>query len=333
MNDPASGGLFAAPAGRRRSPAAVAASAALHVAAAVALVALARVAPLPKLPREHRALSFVVLAPLPVPRESLPPVTLPAPAVHEEPARSIVAPQPDVAPPPPRVEARAEPRPVPPALTRPAPPATFEAPKPASPPVTVGLFADTANTSAHATEPAKVLHAAGFDTPSPVAKSPDPKSGVKSGAFDLPVEAPPRGDRRASVAAAGFGASRVERSTVKPVTEVRTSGFEDARSAHAPATRVQPRPARVDIPVEIIFKPAPIYSDEARALKLEGEVLLDVEFAASGTVTVLQVVRGLGHGLDEAAASAATQIRFKPAQAAGRPVDFRTTVHIVFRLA
>jgi protein TonB len=68
-------------------------------------------------------------------------------------------------------------------------------------------------------------------------------------------------------------------------------------------------------------------------LKLEGEVLLDVEFAASGSVSILQVVRGLGHGLDEAAASAAKQIRFKPAQSAGRPINFRTTVHIVFRLA
>ena len=81
------------------------------------------------------------------------------------------------------------------------------------------------------------------------------------------------------------------------------------------------RPTRIDVPVEIVFKPTPVYTEEARALKLEGDVLLDVEFAASGAVTVLQVVRGLGHGLDEAATRAATQIRFKPAQSGGRPVD------------
>jgi TonB family protein len=47
----------------------------------------------------------------------------------------------------------------------------------------------------------------------------------------------------------------------------------------------------------------------------------------------VRVVRGLGYGLDEAAVTAAQQMRFKPAQDAGRPVDFKTTVHIVFRLA
>jgi len=48
---------------------------------------------------------------------------------------------------------------------------------------------------------------------------------------------------------------------------------------------------------------------------------------------VLQVVRGLGHGLDEAATAAAQKIRFKPAQRDGRPCDMTATVHIVFQLA
>ena len=51
-------------------------------------------------------------------------------------------------------------------------------------------------------------------------------------------------------------------------------------------------------------------------------------------VRVLRVVRGLGHGLDEAAQRAALRIRFKPAQSSdGRPVDSRATVHITFRLS
>jgi TonB family protein len=56
-------------------------------------------------------------------------------------------------------------------------------------------------------------------------------------------------------------------------------------------------------------------------------------FAASGEVSVLRVVRGLGHGLDESATHAAAQIRFKPAQSGGRSIAVRTTVHILFRLA
>jgi hypothetical protein len=47
---------------------------------------------------------------------------------------------------------------------------------------------------------------------------------------------------------------------------------------------------------------------------------------------VIRVVRGLGHGLDESAARAATQIQFKPAHANGKPVNYRATLHIVFRL-
>jgi len=48
---------------------------------------------------------------------------------------------------------------------------------------------------------------------------------------------------------------------------------------------------------------------------------------------VVRVVRGLGHGLDEAAERAALRIRFKPAQSDGRAVDFRATVLITFRLS
>jgi len=85
--------------------------------------------------------------------------------------------------------------------------------------------------------------------------------------------------------------------------------------------------------LEILSKPAPDYTEEARRLRIEGDVQLDVEFCASGQVRVVRVVRGLGHGLDEAATRAAQSMRFKPAQSGGRAVDFRTTAYIVFRLA
>jgi TonB family protein len=86
-------------------------------------------------------------------------------------------------------------------------------------------------------------------------------------------------------------------------------------------------------PVEITFKPNPVYTDEARILKLEGEVLLEMNFSANGTLHVNKVVRGLGHGLDEAAIAAANKIRFKPAMRAGLPVDSTAVVHVVFQMA
>jgi TonB family protein len=86
-------------------------------------------------------------------------------------------------------------------------------------------------------------------------------------------------------------------------------------------------------PVEVLFKPKPVYTDQARDKKIEGEVLLQVVFAASGEVKVERVVQGLGYGLDESAESAARQIRFHPAQQDGQPVDSTAIVHIVFQLA
>ena len=82
----------------------------------------------------------------------------------------------------------------------------------------------------------------------------------------------------------------------------------------------------------MIYKPAPAYTEEARARHVEGEVTLDVEFTASGKVRILRVVRGLGYGLDEMAQRAAEQIRFKPATSNGTPIDTRATLTIVFRL-
>jgi hypothetical protein len=48
---------------------------------------------------------------------------------------------------------------------------------------------------------------------------------------------------------------------------------------------------------------------------------------------VNRVVRGLGHGLDEAAINAANKIRFKPALRSGTPVDSTAVVHVTFQLA
>jgi TonB family protein len=81
-----------------------------------------------------------------------------------------------------------------------------------------------------------------------------------------------------------------------------------------------------------LFKPKPVYTQEARDLKLEGQVSLEVIFQASGVVRVIRVLHGLGHGLDEAAEQAAQQIRFRPATRAGVPVDTAATLYITFQV-
>jgi TonB family protein len=115
---------------------------------------------------------------------------------------------------------------------------------------------------------------------------------------------------------------------------VKQGGFGDETAVAAgPKVKQTANTVAKSTPISIIFQPKPVYSDEGRAKKIEGEVLLQVIFTGSGDVKVLRVVQGLGHGLDESAQNAARQIRFKPATQDGQPVDTTATVHIVFALA
>lgn len=86
-------------------------------------------------------------------------------------------------------------------------------------------------------------------------------------------------------------------------------------------------------PVEILGHDKPDYTEEGRKLGIQGEVLVRVQFTASGSVRVLSVVQGLGHGLDEQAERAAEKIRFKPAESNGQQVDSIAIVHVIFELA
>ncbi len=114
---------------------------------------------------------------------------------------------------------------------------------------------------------------------------------------------------------------------------VKPAGFADS----TPGQEAQPKKVAAKVPpttpVEILVKPKPNYTEEGRKLKIEGEVRLDVEFTATGEVRVIRILRGLGHGLDEQAVRAAEQIKFKPAQREGKPVDSTATLHIIFQLA
>jgi TonB family protein len=166
------------------------------------------------------------------------------------------------------------------------------------------------------------------------------------GSFDLP-SGPGYGNgtagskgARGVVASAGFGNSTATGdgtgtvNTTRGNAIVQHAGFGDAVPATAPVhTKAAENAPSKTISAEIISKPNPIYTDEARKLRIEGEVLLEVVFESGGRVRVARVLRGLGHGLDEAATRAAEQIRFRPAQQDGQPVDFTAVLHILFQLA
>jgi TonB family protein len=109
--------------------------------------------------------------------------------------------------------------------------------------------------------------------------------------------------------------------------------FSNDLATHTVSKATDPSYASPTTPVHIMDKPKPAYTSEGRAKKIEGEVLLQVVFTASGEVQVQRVLRGLGYGLDESAENAARQIKFQPAQKNGQPIDSAAVIHIVFELA
>ena len=219
--------------------------------------------------------------------------------------------------------------------------------KPAIPraPVKTNVFSTGSSaTPTMAAAPQKV-QTGGFGDPNGVPASAThgrPVTIAQAGSFDLPT-GPGYGNgtggshgAKGVVASSGFG-SGVATGDGSGVSAsrgaVRQGGFGDADVvASLPKTK-SVAPTVTTLPAEITFKPRPVYTAEGRQLKIEGEVLLDVVFTANGQIHIVKVVRGLGHGLDEAAVRAAEQIQFKPALKDGHPADFEATLHIMFQLA
>ena len=335
--------------------------AASYVLQAVLVVVLVRVALIaPKIVERHDYKTISLY--LPVERPKLTP---PPPVRHiEPPPRTVIQrltppklelPK-EIAPP---VVAKVSPPEAKPVEPRKPEPAKVEVgkfentnplPKPAGNPnktVEVGAFSGS---SAVATVKAPVsrVQTGGFGDPNgvPAQNSPN-KSGAqiaKLGSFDLPQgEGYGNGTGgkhgiAGTVQSAGFGngiaGPGVGDHNGGGRYSVKQAGFGDAQAPVVAETKTRAKPAEAAMtPVEVLQKPTPVYTDEARKLRIEGEVLVEVVFSASGRVQVVRVVRGLGHGLDEAAVTAAQKIQYKPAMRSGQPVDSKATLHIVFQIA
>jgi TonB family protein len=154
------------------------------------------------------------------------------------------------------------------------------------------------------------------------------------GSFDSREVAPAL--RQTVVSGAGFGTASADNpapARTQPKTEC--AGFGDTIIGHdaARSNRAMiPQPSEFT-PVEITYKPRPAYTDEARRLQIEGEVVIEAVFTASSAVEIVRIIRGLGHGLDESAIAAVRSIRFNPAKQRGRPADSTATVRMRFELA
>jgi periplasmic protein TonB len=81
-----------------------------------------------------------------------------------------------------------------------------------------------------------------------------------------------------------------------------------------------------------LYDPDPEYSDEARRVKYQGDVVLSVIVDAAGNVRDLQIARSLGMGLDEKAVDAVRKWKFAPGMKDGHPVAVQVNVEVKFRM-
>ena len=209
----------------------------------------------------------------------------------------------------------------------------------------VGTFNPGSMAKATVKLPARDVQTGGFGAENGIPNNPSPDSHnhvAQLGSFDLP-SGPGHGNGtggahgvRGTVASAGFGngigAGTGARSSGAGAGTVQEGGFGDVVAGRATQTH-SAAPTAAFKPAIVLSKPDPVYPAEARRLHIEGQVILSVLFGSTGNLRVLRVVRGLGHGMDEAAVEAAESIRFKPAERDGRPVDSTAMVHIIFQLA
>ncbi len=83
---------------------------------------------------------------------------------------------------------------------------------------------------------------------------------------------------------------------------------------------------------EILKKPTPTYTYEARRHQTSGTVTLLLILAADETVKHISVVHGLPDGLTDKAIQAAKQIKFTPARNGGKPVSVWIELEYGFHL-
>ena len=91
--------------------------------------------------------------------------------------------------------------------------------------------------------------------------------------------------------------------------------------------------ANVLSPVVCTYCPEPPYSEEARKLKVQGNITVSVLVGVDGRAQKIRIVKGLGQGLDEQTITAIRAWRFTPAlDARHNPVAVWVTIETAFRL-
>ena len=238
--------------------------------------------------------------------QGLPPRTILARPARVE-VRLVAPPEPELPPPPPP-----EPEPTPEPEPEPPPPDVVDpTPPPPEPPPPPRLRSKIKPVAQAQPSPKPVQS----DRPTPPTERPDANAD--------PNAEPEFGIDMASTSASGNGPA------------VRTGNTLQGPRGPADGPKGPAKPLRGAPPVavdEVSKMPMPIgrceasYTDEARAAAIEGTVELELVVDVDGSTRDIKVLRGLGHGLDEAAIAALRRCRFRPGTRGSEAVAVRIAV-------
>ncbi len=122
----------------------------------------------------------------------------------------------------------------------------------------------------------------------------------------------------------------IEQGNAEIIDLLQTAAQEKANRKYAVP---EDRQGDETVPPQIIEKDSAPYTDKARALGIEGTVVLLVLVRMDGTIGGVNVSQGLEDTLDESAVNAVRKWVFKPATREGRPVDAVLELKIDFVLS
>lgn len=288
--------------------------------------------------------------PVPPPRPHIhiyapPPKTMPS-KIFMPPRRPVKT--------PPKIRHIKMPNPVMPKIPAAPPRKVAPPPKPK-----VGLFKSDAPTRVANNKSHPTVHTGGFGDPLGAHPNPDVKRKTTLVAFGSNENAPGKNSgagraRAGSVRGVNFGSGVAHGARGgHDHGTVASAGFSNgvvggSGSRHSPGTVASasfggnmygksgahvPRQKKPNTtPIVILYKPLPTYTAAAMHNHVQGAVTLRVRFTAGGQVQVLNVVHGLGYGLDQQAEIAARQIRFKPATQDGHAVNAVRIIRITFQM-
>jgi TonB family protein len=82
----------------------------------------------------------------------------------------------------------------------------------------------------------------------------------------------------------------------------------------------------------VLTKVPPVYPVDAKKARIQGKVVLNAIIGKDGTVENLTVVSGPNE-LQQSAQDAVRQWTYKPFLVDGDPVEVKTTINVIYRLA